>query len=315
MKYTLPILTIIIFLLGLDLIPQDITPNLNGDAAFRGNDHHMRSGTVYVRPEGKGLAELARLRNKYFGANFSSPYWGWNWQSKPVSDRSSVYAAEAGGNHAGYEEIAVDHFNILCGGNDCFWIQDDPARVANGSYDYGSADALIDFMEANDIAFHYHGLGYIQRGKFTKWRQGRSRAEIRKVYEQYVRNVSRHFKGRVSFYDVINEHAGYKASFRGEPYYNSKHSHKQYTDLNMFGHLYAYLHPDEGEVYALEYYMRTLGIANCMDSDARLVYLDYNNEIIGSKANVMYRTSKALLDRGVPPHGFGTQLHTSTSFS
>ncbi len=128
-----------------------------------------------------------------------------------------------------------------------------------------------------------------QRGKFTQWRQGKSRAEIRKVYEQYVQNLTDRYFGRVLFYDVINEHAGFKASYRGDPYYNTTVAHNQFTDLNMFGHLQSYTHPGEGEVYALEYYIRTLGIANCMDPDARLVYLDYNNEIIGSKANVMYR--------------------------
>jgi len=50
----------------------------------------------YVRPPAPGLAELARARGKHFGSSFSGFYWGWGWQKKPVDQRRSVYANDAG---------------------------------------------------------------------------------------------------------------------------------------------------------------------------------------------------------------------------
>jgi hypothetical protein len=252
----------------------------------------------YVRPEGKPLADLARARGKHFGANFSMPYWGWGWDKKPAEERKSIYAL--GGQRAGYEQLARDHFTILVGGCDTFFLQ---SAAANGVYDFGSANALVGWLEKNNIAFHYHGLGYMQRNGLNQWAEGKSPEEVRRRYEDYVRKVVANFKGKVLIYDVINEHAGYGSAFRGTPAYN------------RFRYLEPYHREDEGEVHAMDYYLTTLRIAHEVDPEAQFVYLDFNNEIVGAKSNVMYRTAKALLDRKAPLHAIGFQLHISTNFS
>jgi endo-1,4-beta-xylanase len=254
----------------------------------------------YVRPEGETLGKLARMRGKHFGANFSIPFWGWGWQGKLEQGRTSIYARDAEGDRAGYEALAKDHFTILVGGCDTFFIQN---SAASGVYEFESANALVQWLQHNNIAFHYHGLGYMQRNKFNQWAEGKSSEDIRQRYEDYVRRVATNFKGKTLIFDVVNEHANYGAAFRGTPGYNK------------FLCLEPFHRDDEGEVYALDYYLRTLAIAHEIDPQARYVYLDFNNEIVGSKMNVMYRTAKSLLDNEAPLHAIGFQLHTSTNFN
>ncbi len=253
-------------------------------------------GAEYVRPPGETLKGLAAARGFHVGANFPNLYERWR---EPGKSGPRYFDPEAA--------IAKDQFTIMTAGWENF-----PGNTwkGEGTYNFEGSDEYIAWCEANGIAFHAHGLGYVFRAGWPFSRlpveADEERARVRRVYERYVRDTVSHFKGRVYLWDVCNEHLF--------PPYQSGGWLKWRPDTGPKEYWKAYGMDPRDEENGYDWYAKTFTIAHEADPKARLVLLDFNNEILCPKSDTMYALAKTLLGKGLPLHGVGFQMHINTEY-
>jgi endo-1,4-beta-xylanase len=274
-----------------------IRPALSGCLLWLGVSFVAAQQTVeaqYVRPEGPTLRELAEAREFHIGANFPNLYRYWREAGKFGPRRFDPEAA-----------IAKDHFTIMTAGWESF-----PGHTwkGEGVYDFDGTDRYIAWCEQNGILFHAHGLGYVFR---AGWPFGklpvttdRERKHVRQVYEQYVSDTVSHFKQHVYLWDVCNEHLF--------PPYQSGGWLMWKPDEGPRGYWKAYDMDPRDPEYGYDWYVKSFSIAHDADPAARLILLDFNNEIVCRKSDTMYNLARTLLAKRVPLHGIGFQMHINT---
>jgi endo-1,4-beta-xylanase len=254
----------------------------------------LRAQVNYARPPGKTLRELAQAHGFHVGANFPYLYEKWSEKGKSGPGRFNPEAA-----------IAKDQFTIMTAGWEVF-----PGHtwLGEGKYDFAGSDKYIEWCRANGIEFHAHGLGYVFRAgwpfKELPVKTEDEKARVRKVYEQYVRNTVGHFKGRVFFWDVCNEHLDIPYKSGGWVKWKPETGPKDYWK--------AYNMDPRDPERGYDWYVKTLTIAHEADPQAKLVLLDFNNEIVCPKSDTMLALAKLLLAKKLPLHGIGFQMHINT---
>lgn len=151
-----------------------------------------------------------------------------------------------------------------------------------GRFDFSKGDELVDFAMENGMEVKGHALvWHIQNPKWLEdgnW----SKEELKEILENHIKTVVGHYKGKLAYWDVVNEAFDDNGGFRDTLWYRAL-----------------------GE----EYIELAFRWAHEADPDAILFYNDYSTEGMSSKANAVYRHVKALIEKGVPIHGVGTQLH------
>jgi endo-1,4-beta-xylanase len=160
-----------------------------------------------------------------------------------------------------------------------------PHRLAprEGRYNFGPADELVRFAEANGMKLRGHTLLWHRNA--PRWFfAGGDRAEIRKRLERYITDVVTHFKGKVHAWDVVNEVVSDK---RGEVYRQSP--------------WFRALGPDY-----IEYAFRA---ARAADPDVQLFINEYDTEDAEKRERFM-TIVRDLRKKGVPFDGVGHQVHT-----
>ncbi|NLO08794.1 MAG: endo-1,4-beta-xylanase [Clostridiales bacterium] len=106
----------------------------------------------------------------------------------------------------GITEMYKYHYNLVSAENSM-----KPASLSRGkgSYNFGGADALVDWANENGIGVHGHTLVWHSQSAdwVNKDESGNplTREEARANMEEYINNVAGHFKGRVVSWDVVNE--------------------------------------------------------------------------------------------------------------
>jgi endo-1,4-beta-xylanase len=236
------------------------------------------------------LKELAARQGIALGANFPGLVHG-----KPPNtwEQSPIIAVE--------QAIAERHFAIMSAGWDFY-----PGHswTGPGQYDWRGADAVASWCRERGIAVHGHGLGYGVRVPWLlKLPAGTDaeRAALRDQWEGYVRATAARFAGRVAVWDVCNEQLLPAYRFAGfqtrQPYWKAYQANPA----------------DPGS--GVEWYRRTFRLAHEADPNAKLVLLEFNNEVICPKSDQMFKLMKQLLDEGVPVHGAGFQMHLSTDLN
>tara|TARA_R110001583_G_scaffold71589_1_gene201506 strand:- start:1656 stop:3890 length:2235 start_codon:yes stop_codon:yes gene_type:complete len=149
-------------------------------------------------------------------------------------------------------------------------------------FDFSKGDELVDFAMQNDMVVKGHALvWHIQNPKWLEdgnW----SKQELKDILENHIKTVVEHYRGKVTYWDVVNEAFDDNGGFRDTLWYRTL-----------------------GE----EYIELAFRWAHEADPDAVLFYNDYSTEGMNTKSNAVYRHIKALIEKGVPIHGVGTQLH------
>jgi endo-1,4-beta-xylanase len=105
-----------------------------------------------------------------------------------------------------------------------------------------------------------------------------------------------HLKGKIYVYDVCNETLIQGPYNRGPAY-----------DTNHF--LWKVFQQDTEVESGFEYFKYTFNRARRLDPSAKLIYLDYSQEIICNKSDQMYLMMKNLLLQKIPIDGVGFQMH------
>lgn len=252
------------------------------------------AGAQYARPAGKTLRELAVARNFHIGANFPNLYEKWREEGKRGTHFFDPEAA-----------IAKDHFTIMTAGWENF-----PGNTwkGEGQYNFEGSDKYIAWCKENGIAFHAHGLGYVHRAgwPFAKMpvETEAEKAKVRQVYEQYIRDTASHFKGRVYMWDICNEHLLPPYQMKSWLKWSAKDGPKEYWK--------AYNMNPRDRVNGYDFYVKSFQIAHKADPQAKLILLDFNNEIVCPKSDNMLELVQTLKALKLPIHGVGFQLHINT---
>lgn len=155
-------------------------------------------------------------------------------------------------------------------------------------YTYEKADAIVEFAQKNNMQVHGHTLVWARENSGPAWLknyQGDAKAWD-KLLKEHITNVMRHFKGKVTSWDVVNEPV--------------KEGGK-YTDCIWL----QKLGPD--------YIIKAFKYAQEADPTAKLFLNDYGQEYGGKKLNLLLQIVADAKKQGVTIHGMGFQLHTLLS--
>jgi endo-1,4-beta-xylanase len=184
-------------------------------------------------------------------------------------------------NNPQYGETLAREFNMLVAENQMKFcnIQPEP-----GVYEFEEADELMAFAEEHDMAVRGHTLIWHQC--VPQWaRIARyTREEAMEVLQEYITTVVGRYKGKIVAWDVVNEGIVARDTLRSNVW-------KQRIGEDYVEMAFRWAHET--------------------DPDALLFYNDYGAEDINPKSDAIYEMVKAWVEKGVPIHGVGLQMHTS----
>lgn len=183
-----------------------------------------------------------------------------------------------------YAEALSREFNFITPENAMKWGPID-------GWGFGPADDIVDYAAAHQMKVKGHAL--IWAATLTpderpgpSWVNDQLPADqFRQAVQDHIRSEVGHFKGRIYAWDVVNEA----------------------VDAN--GLRNTVFLKKLGENYIAEAFRLT----HETDPDALLFYNDYGTEEVNDKSNRVYELVKGLLDKGVPIHGVGLQMHVNAS--
>lgn len=188
-------------------------------------------------------------------------------------------------NEPVYRQILAREFNSLTAENVMKFSFVHPER---DRYDFTDADTLVTFAEDNNMKVRGHTLVWHQQlpqwlteGKFT-------REQLIQILRDHIDTVVRHYRGKVFAWDVVNEAIGNNNGFRDTIWLRG--IGQEYIDL-----AFRWAHE--------------------ADPKARLFYNDYGGEGLGAKSDAIYNLVRGMLQRGVPIHGVGFQMHVGLAYA
>ena len=189
-------------------------------------------------------------------------------------------------------------FNMLVAENE---MKMETLQPQKGQFSYGSADGLVSFAQKNKMAVRGHCLVWHQQQPEWLSSDGKkndknwTRSEALEIMKNHITNVMRHFKGKVTEWDVVNECLDDDQSIiRTNP---DAYTLRQNVWQRAIGDDYI----DSAFVYARQ-----------ADPTALLYLNDYDVEMQGkAKAVAFYNIVKRLQQHGIPIDGVGLQCHFS----
>ena len=190
-------------------------------------------------------------------------------------------AADPLRNEPEYAETLSREFNLVTPENS---LKFGPVHPDRDRYAFGEADLIVDFAEDHRMQVRGHTL--VWHNQLPAWlTEGDwAREELADVLHDHIVTVVGRYRGRVVAWDVVNEAVGDSGSLRDTIW------------LRVIGPEYVDL--------AFQW-------AHEADPDARLFYNDYGAEGLGPKSDAIYAMVESMVQRGVPIHGVGLQMHTS----
>lgn len=194
----------------------------------------------------------------------------------------SVGAAAAAGpffSERIYREILGGVFNQLVAENVMKWSTIHPER---DRYSFCSADALVEFAEANGMTVRGHTLVWHQQNPQWLEEVVYSREGLIQILRDHIFEVAGRYRGRIAEWDVLNEAFEWDGTLRQTVWLDG--IGEEYIDL-----VFRWAHE--------------------ADPEARLFYNDYGTEEINAKSTAVLEYVRGMLERGVPIHGVGFQGH------
>ncbi len=180
-----------------------------------------------------------------------------------------------------YPKVLAREFNLVVAENVMKWGALQPTQ---GRFNFPLADLLVEFAQKHNQAIRGHTLVWHQA--LPGWVYQLNPDQLATALENHIRTVVGRYKGRIAYWDVVNEAIGDDARPRPTPF-------------NAL--------PD--------YLERAFRLARQADPQAKLFYNDYGAEGLGPKSDAIYNLLKSLKEKGVPIDGVGFQVHVDLSFS
>jgi GH35 family endo-1,4-beta-xylanase len=181
-----------------------------------------------------------------------------------------------------YTDNAAREFNIVTPENE---MKFGPIHSGHEMYNFANADAVVDFATSHGMAVKGHTLvwhsqlpGWVTGGAWT-------RESLMAVLHDHIMKVVGRYKGRVVWWDVVNEAMNDQGSGLRDTIW-----------LRVIG-------PD--------YIEMAFRWAHEADPAAKLLYNDYSTEGLSAKSNAVYTMVQDLQNKSVPIDGVGLQSHLS----
>ncbi len=199
----------------------------------------------------------------------------------------TAVAAQALENDATYREVLAREFSMVTAENELKWAT---TRPAADKFNFAPADRIVEFAEAHKMQLRGHTLCWNADRYLPKWLLARefTRAEVETLLREHIRTVVGRYRGRIKYWDVVNEAVANDNRPGAAPLVNefwSKHLGEDYIAL-------------------------AFRFAHEADPGAVLFYNDYDHgDALGPKSDRIYALLKKLLAAGVPVHGVGLQMH------
>ena len=177
-----------------------------------------------------------------------------------------------------YGEVAAREFDSLTAENEMKWYATEPSP---GKFTFEAGDRLVDFAEKHAMRVRGHTL--VWHNQLAPWVSGLSESELKTAMLRHVRETTKHWKGRIPQWDVVNE----AIDDSGELRKNSPFS-----------------------ALGAGYLAEAFRAAHEADPGAALFYNDYDIEAFDSpKTRGAYELVKTIKESGAPIHGIGFQMH------
>ena len=181
-----------------------------------------------------------------------------------------------------YGGVLSRHFNYLTAEYEMKW---DAIERTRGANNFAAGDAIVAYGQSTGMKIKGHAL--IWHGSVPSWVGSLSSDDLRVAFEQHIRSVVEHFRGRVLAWDVVNEAIADDGSGLRDTVFRQK----------------------LGDQYIADAFR----IARQADPQARLFYNDYGGEGLSQKSNRIYDLVQSLRAQGVPIDGVGLQMHITGS--
>ena len=190
--------------------------------------------------------------------------------------------------------LLTKHFNSITAENH---MKPETIQPAEGEFDFGPGDELVEFAEANGVRVYGHTL--VWHSQTPDWffedadgnpltNSPEHQQLLLDRMETHIRTVAAHYGDRIWAWDVVNEVID-----------------ESQADGMRRSQWYEILGPD--------YVAHAFRIArDAFGPDVKLFINDYNTEF-PAKREAMYQLVSRLLADGVPIDGIGHQLHVNLS--
>lgn len=181
-----------------------------------------------------------------------------------------------------YSGVLGRHFNYVTAEYEMKWGAIERVR---GNPDYGGGDAIVAYAQAHGMQVKGHAL--IWHESLPAWVGALPAADLRAAFENHIRSVAEHYRGRVIAWDVVNEAVADDGSGLRNTVFRQK--------------------------LGDEYIAEAFRLAKQADPQALLFYNDYGGEGLTRKSNRIYDLVQGLRAQGVPIDGVGLQMHTTAT--
>ncbi len=179
-----------------------------------------------------------------------------------------------------YPKVLAREFNLVVAENVMKWGALQPTQ---GRFNFPLADLLVEFAQKHNQAIRGHTLVWHQA--LPGWVYQLNPDQLATALENHIRTVVGRYKGRIAYWDVVNEAIGDDARPRPTPF-------------NAL--------PD--------YLERAFRLARQADPQAKLFYNDYGAEGLGPKSDAIYALVRSLKQKNLID-GIGFQAHLDSYFS
>jgi endo-1,4-beta-xylanase len=179
-----------------------------------------------------------------------------------------------------YRDVLAREFNVVTPEN---WLKPGLIHPEADRYDFDAGDALVVFAEEQRMEVHGHTL--VWHNQNPAWLQEGtwSRGDLLRIMQEHIETVVGRYSGRIAMWDVVNEGIESEGGVLRPTFWH--------------------------KIVGPDYFDYAFRWAHEADPSARLFYNDFGADDMNEKSDAMYKLVSGMLDRGVPIHGVGLQMH------
>ena len=181
-----------------------------------------------------------------------------------------------------YRTVVDREFNYITAEYQMKW---NVIETSPGVRNFSAGDAILAYADGQGMRVKGHTL--IWHGSVPAWLNALSASDLRIAFENHIRAVGEHYRGRLLAWDVVNEAVADGGSGLRDTVFRQK----------------------LGDGYIADAFR----LAREADPQALLFYNDYGGEGMGSKSERIYELLRGLRAQGVPVDGVGLQMHVSAN--
>lgn len=178
--------------------------------------------------------------------------------------------------------VIAKHFNVFTLENQS---KPEPVHPEEDRWVFDPVDRFVGFGEENGVTLRGHTLVWHSQvpGWFFRDGEGDASSELLlNRMRDHIRTMVTRYRGKIHTWDVVNEVLRDEGGLRESAWYR---------------------------ISGKEYIKEAFRTAHEADPDARLIINDYNLESSDAKADTMEQLVRKMLEKGVPVHGIGLQMH------